>query len=80
MARGIRHRHAPSERGARDRQVLESGLDEAHYLIAARVRQNEIGIRFIEGEQLFAIGGKLEEERFLFGPFDRCSLRALSKK
>ena len=43
VPRRVRHRDAPVERRARDRQILQAALDEAHDLVAALRRQEEAG-------------------------------------
>ena len=66
-----RHRHAPVEGRARDRQVLQPGFDEAHDLVAALRRPDEVGIVLVEGEQPVLIGREPEEIALLLDPFDR---------
>ena len=68
-----RHRHAPVEGGARDRQVLKAGAHEARHLVQPLARQNEIRNLVVEVEQLILVGGEAEEIALLLHPFDRRS-------
>ena len=58
-------RDAPVERGARDGEVLEAALDEAHDLVAADLRLDEVGVGGIEVEQRLLELGELEEPALL---------------
>ena len=58
-------RDAPVERGARDGEVLEAALDEAHDLVATDLRLDEVGVSGIEVEQRLLELGKLEEPALL---------------
>src|SRR5205085_661406 len=42
MLRVARHRHAPAEAGARDRQIVEPRFDKADDLVAGRARRDGI--------------------------------------
>ena len=74
----VRDLDPPVERGARDRQVLQSRLDEGDYLVAPFRRTDEIGIVGVMLEQLFLIGRQLEEIALLLDPFDRRALWAVA--
>ena len=67
---------APVEGGARDRQVLEPALDEAHDLVATLLRADELRMRLIVGEQPVLIGREAEEVALLLDPIDRGALGA----
>ena len=71
VARRVRHRDAPVERRARDRQIFETHLHEAHDFVAALRRQDEVGVRRVVREQLVLISREAEEIGFLLVPFDR---------
>ena len=62
---------APVERVARDRQVLEPALDEAHHLVPPLLRADEGRIRLVMRKQPVLIGGEAEEVGLLLRPFDR---------
>src|SRR3546814_3851039 len=68
MAGRIRHRDAPGESGAADREILEAALHEADHLVAPGRRQDEVGVRVIEGEQAVAPFRQLEEVGLLLHP------------
>ncbi len=70
MPRRARHRDAPVERRARDRQILEPHFDEAHDLVLALDRQDEVGVCRVVREQLLLIGREAEEVSLLLVPFD----------
>ena len=63
-----------SKRRARDRQVLQPALHEAHDLVAPLARQDEIRMRLVVGEQLVLIGREPEEVALLLVPLDRRAL------
>ncbi len=65
-----RHRDAPGEAGARDRQIVEAAADEAHHLVAARARRDEVGIALVMREQPLLPRRQAEEIIFLLHPFD----------
>ena len=73
---GVRYLHAPVESGARDREVLQAAFDEAHHLIAACVRADEIGLALIERQKLVLIGRQPEKIGLFLDPFHRRALRA----
>ena len=63
---------APFERRARNAQILQSGLYEVVYHLAADVlRRDEIGIFLEEREQLVLIFAHFEEIRFFFSAYKR---------
>ena len=66
-----RHRNAPVEGGARDRQILQAALHEARDLVQPLLRQHEIRDARVEVEQLVLIGGQPEEIALLLDPLDR---------
>ncbi len=70
-----RHRHAPVEAGAADREVDQPALDEAQDLVAARFRADEVRVGGVEIEQGLLVFGEAEEPGLLGGPFDRRALR-----
>ena len=70
-----RHRNAPVERRARDRQIFEAAFDEADDLVAPLRRQDEVRVGVVVRQQLVLVGGQLEEIRLLLRPFDRRALR-----
>ena len=70
------HLDAPVERGARDREIAQAALDEAHHLVLARVRSDEIRAIRVELEQLVLIGREAEEIALLLDPLDRRALRS----
>ncbi len=76
MARRVRHRNAPIQRGARNRQILQPAFDEADDFVAALRRQDEIRIVLVMAQQLVLIVREPEEIGLLLGPFDRRALRA----
>ena len=67
----VGHRHTPFEAGARDREVIESPLDEADHLVAPAVGQHEIGVLVVEREQPVLPRREPEEVARLLDPFDR---------
>ncbi len=73
-----RHWNAPIEGRARNRQVLQARLDEAHDLVAAFRRHNEARIFLVKIKQPVLIGRKAEEIAFLLDPFDGRTLRAVA--
>ena len=64
-------RDAPIERGARDGEVLEAALDEAHDLVAANLRLDEVGMGGVEVQQRLLELGKLEEPALLLDALER---------
>ena len=70
------HLDAPVEGGARDREILEAALDEAHHLVAAGVRADKVRLLLVELQELVLIGGELEEVAGLLDPLDRRALRS----
>ncbi len=67
--------HAPVERGARDREVLQATLDEAHHLVEPFLGQYIAGIVRIEIQQFALVGREAKEIAFLLDPFHRRLLR-----
>ena len=67
----VGHRHAPVERGARDRQVAQSAGDEADHLVAPHVGPDELRVRLVVGQQLVGVGRQPEEVGLLLGPRHR---------
>ena len=65
-----RHRNAPAEAGARDRQILKPAFDEADDLVAPAARRDRIGMSLVIGKQPILPGGKPEEVILLLNPFD----------
>src|SRR6185312_125949 len=61
---------APREAGARDRQIVEPALDEAHHLVAARARRDEFGMALVMVEKAVLPRGEAEEIILLLDPFD----------
>ena len=59
------HGDAPVEGGARDAEVVEALLDEAHHLVFARRRADEVGIRLDMGQEPVGVVRELEEIRLL---------------
>src|SRR3546814_19895844 len=51
-----------------DREILEAALHEADHLVAPGRRQDEVGVRVIEGEQAVAPFRQLEEVGLLLHP------------
>ncbi len=52
-------------------KILQAALDEAHHLVAACIRSDEVGHALIEVDQLLLIVGEAEKIAFLLHPFDR---------
>ena len=76
VTRRIGRRHAPIERGARDREILQPTFDEADDFVEAALRQHEVRVVRVELEQPVLIGREAEEIGLLLGPLDRRALRA----
>ena len=70
VVRIVRHRHAPAEGGAADREVAQARFHEGDDLVAPAFGQDEAG-RFVKLEQPFAPGRQPEEIGRLLDPFDR---------
>ncbi len=60
-----RQRNAPFQRGAADGKIVEAGAHKGEHFIAARFRLDEIGLRFVQLDQLFGESRELEEVVFL---------------
>src|SRR6185437_6292508 len=70
MPRSIRHRHSPAEGRARDREVPETGPDEADDLVAPAFGLNEFRVGLVELQQPVLVGGKPKKVALLLHPFD----------
>ena len=67
--RGVpRHGDAPGHALPRDREILETRLDEGARLVHAAARQDEVGLRVVVVEQRLLEGGQTEEEVLLLRP------------
>src|SRR5258708_18673325 len=64
------HRDAPAEAGARDGEVAQAALDEAHHLVAPRARRDEVRVLVVEFEQPVLPRRQAEEIILLLDPFD----------
>ena len=71
-----RHRDAPVEGRARDRQILQAAANKACDFVHALARQHEIGHVAVELEQLVGESWTAEKIALLLDPFDRRALRA----
>ena len=67
----VGNRHAPVERGARDRQVPQAPRDEADHLVAPDVGSDEVGVGLVVREQPVGVFRQLEEVGLFLGPGDR---------
>ena len=65
-----RHRHAPCETGARDREIPQAAAHEAGHLVAPALRGDEIRMRGVEFQQALLPGAEPEEVTRLLHPFD----------
>ena len=61
VARVPRHRHAPRELGARERDVLQAALDERERLVVADARRDEVGVLLVELLEALLEGAQREE-------------------
>ena len=75
VLRVARHRDAPIEGGARDRQILQAAAHEALHLVRTRVRADELRMRLVMGKKPVLIGRQPEEIALLLDPLDRRPLR-----
>ena len=66
-----RHRYAPLERGAADRQIAQSAAHERDHLVAPRLGTNEVGMLGVILQQPLFHGRQLEEIIFLVNRFGR---------
>ncbi len=66
-----RHRHAPGEGGAADREILEPRLHETDHLVAPALGRDEVGVRLVEREQPVLPGRETEEPGRLLHPLHR---------
>ena len=60
----------PCPRGP-DAEVLQAAGDEAPRLVVAKARENEVGSRVVDLEQLVLVGGEAEEVVLLLDPVGR---------
>ena len=65
------NRDAPIGSGPRDREVAEPSFDEGDHLVAAEVRQHEVGVFLVELEKRLLVLGQREEVVLLFEHLDR---------
>ena len=74
MVFATRNFHAPVEAGPRHRKIAQTAFYKADGFVPAAFRANEIGLVFIEFEQLLFIFGQPEKPGFLGGPLNRRTL------
>src|SRR5580698_7017079 len=57
----VRHRNAPRERAAADREIAQSRTHERNYFVSSRLRTNEFRLVAVQLQQLFLELRQLEE-------------------
>ena len=74
VAFGPRHRHAPGERRAGDRHVVEALADEAEHLVALALRRDDLGVVLDPVEQALLVAAQPEEVVLLLELGDRLAV------
>ncbi len=76
MVRIARPRDAPGDRGARNGEIFESGLDKGDDFIETRLRLHEVGMLFVKIEQQALIARQPKKIVLLARSFERMSIGA----